>query len=440
MSLPTETLRQAILSPDPDLRWGAISFFRRSHGDDLSLMPLVIQACERYGLAAFETYYFLADFPQSAESIGWLRRQLDDVDPDAGEAAEKFVHDCLRALSEIDPTQLEPPESIEAICKRFSLDFQESIAQRIELVGVAPDALWRRLTDLCTAADEGDGENSDVSSIFATVEALARHPADCRDKVLEVLAARPESWLEAAAAQLAGRLRLEEAVPYLIELLKDFDGWAYDEANFALADIGTDGVVRQLEQLFVENDDLCLDAANLLGDIHTEMSAATALKLLDQVQDEEVRMALIRSALESYAPEAIEPARQQVIALEKSPESLELRESLLLVCKMLDARIPEYDEWLADSAHDREFRRRWYRETGEPDIEALLEGDEDALLEAESWSDDGIVDEDDEPFDHDATSYAPIVRHDQHVGRNDPCPCGSGKKYKKCCLHKQAIE
>ena len=20
-----------------------------------------------------------------------------------------------------------------------------------------------------------------------------------------------------------------------------------------------------------------------------------------------------------------------------------------------------------------------------------------------------------------------------HAGRNDPCPCGSGKKYKKCC-------
>jgi hypothetical protein len=23
----------------------------------------------------------------------------------------------------------------------------------------------------------------------------------------------------------------------------------------------------------------------------------------------------------------------------------------------------------------------------------------------------------------------------RHVGRNDPCPCGSGKKYKKCCLN-----
>ncbi|WP_421315948.1 SEC-C metal-binding domain-containing protein [Aeromonas veronii] len=21
------------------------------------------------------------------------------------------------------------------------------------------------------------------------------------------------------------------------------------------------------------------------------------------------------------------------------------------------------------------------------------------------------------------------------IGRNEPCPCGSGKKYKQCCLH-----
>ena len=26
------------------------------------------------------------------------------------------------------------------------------------------------------------------------------------------------------------------------------------------------------------------------------------------------------------------------------------------------------------------------------------------------------------------------------IGRNDPCPCGSGKKYKKCCLLKPAQE
>ncbi|BCR04389.1 protein translocase subunit SecA [Desulfuromonas versatilis] len=28
---------------------------------------------------------------------------------------------------------------------------------------------------------------------------------------------------------------------------------------------------------------------------------------------------------------------------------------------------------------------------------------------------------------------APVTREEEKVGRNDPCPCGSGKKYKKCC-------
>ena len=31
------------------------------------------------------------------------------------------------------------------------------------------------------------------------------------------------------------------------------------------------------------------------------------------------------------------------------------------------------------------------------------------------------------------TSYK---RTEKKVGRNEPCPCGSGKKYKKCCIGK----
>lgn len=27
----------------------------------------------------------------------------------------------------------------------------------------------------------------------------------------------------------------------------------------------------------------------------------------------------------------------------------------------------------------------------------------------------------------------PYIRSTPKIGRNDPCPCGSGKKYKKCC-------
>ena len=31
------------------------------------------------------------------------------------------------------------------------------------------------------------------------------------------------------------------------------------------------------------------------------------------------------------------------------------------------------------------------------------------------------------------------VSSSSKIGRNDPCPCGSGKKYKRCCLQKQAV-
>lgn len=31
----------------------------------------------------------------------------------------------------------------------------------------------------------------------------------------------------------------------------------------------------------------------------------------------------------------------------------------------------------------------------------------------------------------------PAMEEDRPIGRNDPCPCGSGKKYKKCCMRKE---
>ncbi len=30
----------------------------------------------------------------------------------------------------------------------------------------------------------------------------------------------------------------------------------------------------------------------------------------------------------------------------------------------------------------------------------------------------------------------PFLRTEKQVGRNDPCPCGSGKKFKKCCMNR----
>ena len=33
-----------------------------------------------------------------------------------------------------------------------------------------------------------------------------------------------------------------------------------------------------------------------------------------------------------------------------------------------------------------------------------------------------------------ALAAPPAINPYRDVGRNDPCPCGSGRKFKKCCL------
>lgn len=56
----------------------------------------------------------------------------------------------------------------------------------------------------------------------------------------------------------------------------------------------------------------------------------------------------------------------------------------------------------------------------------------DSILEqaAFDFDDDDDFEEDDDRF---FEPQQPIRREEPKVGRNEPCPCGSGKKHKKCC-------
>ena len=57
------------------------------------------------------------------------------------------------------------------------------------------------------------------------------------------------------------------------------------------------------------------------------------------------------------------------------------------------------------------------------------------LADARRENADAVYDDDLEGEDFDDDEYYPdtYVRPAPKIGRNDPCPCGSGKKYKKCC-------
>ena len=69
------------------------------------------------------------------------------------------------------------------------------------------------------------------------------------------------------------------------------------------------------------------------------------------------------------------------------------------------------------------------------DLETLYKNMVDAkadwLYELPQW--DEIFDENTKKRLYREQKQSGTIRKDKKIGRNDPCPCGSGKKYKKCC-------
>ncbi len=102
--------------------------------------------------------------------------------------------------------------------------------------------------------------------------------------------------------------------------------------------------------------------------------------------------------------------------------------------------VDDYRYWL--------FEVQDFAAYGEEDDEEYGE-EEDDDQEDDNWDEDEDAEEDYEDDEEDfvprlaediddaATASPPIHRERPPVGRNDPCPCGSGKKFKKCCLKKQ---
>ena len=64
----------------------------------------------------------------------------------------------------------------------------------------------------------------------------------------------------------------------------------------------------------------------------------------------------------------------------------------------------------------------------------MVAADAEWLYNLPEW--DEIFDADKKKALYKEQKSSTTVRKEQKVYPNDPCPCGSGKKYKKCCMNK----
>ena len=434
MRLPAERIKQAILHPDREVRDAAVYYFGDAHSTDATIMPLVIQAIEQYGLDAFSIYSF--ELVQNGDSIVWLMKEIDRVGEGRDERECEYARSLQRALRQCDPGLLK--QHFAAIDSLRNLDTasKAEIADRIALASMTAKELWHELEEFCAAHDGETLEDDQYEHGRSVVTALAQSREQLDQQVLQSLE-RPDEctgWLEVFVVRLAGELKLEVAAALLFDRLADPDTWACQEAQRALQKIGTDAVVREFSHRYAERDwHMRLIVASSLEKVRTDFSVQTCLELLEQEEDEFLRGVLLEAVLMNFCSEGIEPARQHVLHATKNPEMLEVRSALLVACKLLRETFPEFAAWQTDAKHDVEFRKQWYQDHP---FKPMADEDE---FEDDEFDEDALADtdlEDEEAVESQPESPPTTFRRGQRITRNDPCPCGSGKKFKKCCYGK----
>ncbi len=101
------------------------------------------------------------------------------------------------------------------------------------------------------------------------------------------------------------------------------------------------------------------------------------------------------------------------------------------VCPRLDN---EHYQPIGDTVAELRTWHCFSMPSGERSFGRLLENYDDDWDEPLDLDDEDLQDEDYEPVAEPREDVLTIRNDSPRVGRNDPCPCGSGKKYKKCCL------
>jgi hypothetical protein len=383
---------------------------------------------------------------QSDDTISWVIAELNDERCDQ---YENYSYNLSMVLVEADPALLLPREADILAARHFFPPLHPVFTERLRMLSWDAATCWRRLEEFGEQS-MGKRYTNEVNLDHAQriVEALARYGKESEEKVRDLLSRKiedyinnPLTWVEPLVARLAGQARLDSTVPLLIaKLLEDGGDLLNGECAEALTRIGTPAVVEAVAEAFpTAQHHFRLYTTEPLERIHSDLAVAKCLHLLEEEKEEDIRIHLANALLGQFASEGIEPARRLLLGREFNFDNRGLRDALLSTCTIMGERFPEYDEWLAAAKAEKEEHQRRVKE---------LEGNPQGLLlyaleklTGKKAADAIPARPPQPPAPRPAAPRLTLPRKPeakQKVGRNDPCPCGSGKKFKNCCLKKRS--
>jgi len=420
--LSPDQVKPFLNHPDQDVRALAADYFSDSWSRDPEILPLILDAREKFGDEPYLRNLSRAKrLVITGETLDRLLNLLDQTESDR-------IAVALGNLIAMASTELlSARQDVIANHPKLDVGVIRSIGLRQEYLGWSGERLWEDLQHLARRQDEADATDEEWDSALdqsdELIEALATRDVPDAETLCRLLddPDTAETWLEIYLASLAGLRRMPEAVPILITKFHQEEAdYLVEEAMSALAEIGDPATIALLMAAYPESDwtfKCC--AANILGDLKHPESEAAILELLKSETDSDLRTMLCVSLCELISAHALETGRKEIAsgAVGTFRETASL---ILAVAVMLDQELPkEAVQWQREKERQRKALAR-----AEANWAAWTEADGDGF----------DTQHEDRPARKPSIKpVSPIRNEGPHTGRNDPCPCGSGKKYKKCC-------
>ncbi len=241
-----------------------------------------------------------------------------------------------------------------------------------------------------------------------------------------------------AAISAAGRRRIASSVPRLLSAMEDEWEDAADTAARALSWMGDPSVLEAIASKYPQCDEeFQMGAAMVFESFPCAESERAVLGLLDRTVKQPMASRLALSLVRMLSSEA---KRCGVPQISQDPDFGDGILDELPACMTIlghEVSGEELLEWGShlslgfETVNTEEMDP--YRFESDADLDDDIdEGDDeesDDDLDSNEEDEDGDGDDGEEEFEEPVTVRNPFER----VGRNEPCPCGSGKKFKKCC-------
>jgi hypothetical protein len=303
------------------------------------------------------------------------------------------IHLALNLLNQIEP--------------ELALKYKDSLANYISddmwslyevLVNGTEEEVYSKYGELVNVLERADSFQHDVFVKAKLVAARLVKNGWVTENEIEIViqGELTEPWFSFNGilnVYMIGLLNLEKFIPALVSLLDRDEDVLLDEVSVALIRFQSDEVVKEVKP-YLQKDDSIIFASSVVENIKTDLAVEAIREAYRHAEEEDSQDLLFEALCHQFSEKAL-PEISQHMEKEYFSSMVDIEQTVYSYFAVLGLEHPALGVW-RKAALEREFEFRRENEEG-----TLLQG-------------------------------VPI-RNENKVGRNDPCPCGSGKKYKKCC-------